>query len=205
MNGTRSTVRLTLVHPRRRKFPFSAVRRSLSSGLAVEATCWGCPPAVALSSIVLDQSVDETAGLQLVERVKFSRAKHVEAQALDVTPLKLVLGDEFADEGFLLLRAAPDGRCSVLLRSMSFTGSVLLIWNKPSVLDFRINAALQGEVETSAFLCHSVDVGDLCLYGDRELVAAVPRKAEAFAVIGYEFECHCCFGCSQTRKRLIRR
>ena len=141
--------------------------------------------------MVLDQTVDETAGLELVEGVKFVSAKHLLGEPFDVLSFETVVGNEFADESLLLFRAAPDRRStSIAVLPRSLTGSIFMIRYESGGLNFLIHTLLQGEVESTAFGCHIVDVGDFGFDTDAELMTAVAWEPEAFAVIGDEFKCH---------------
>ena len=68
--------------------------------------------------------------------------------------------------------------------------SISLVRDKSRALDFVVHALLERVVEAVAFARHIVDIADLGLDADRELVARIAGKSQAFRVIGNEFECH---------------
>ena len=62
--------------------------------------------------------------------------------------------------------------------------------NKPGVLDFLIDRALQKIIELLAFGFDLADVREFDFDGYRGAVAAVLRQTELLAVVGAEFDCH---------------
>jgi hypothetical protein len=143
-----------------------------------------------------EDSLNEAGGLELVQLLD-PYSEHITAGFFDLALVELVLVHELEDEIPLLLRAGPSVSIGVAVtRSAACVAcggrrpAILFVGDKSGALDFLVNALLERLVKAGAFPRNVVDAGDLGLDADRELVARIPRKTEAFRVIGNEFECH---------------
>lgn len=159
----------------------------------------------AATAMLVEDAINETAGLELVQ-FPDPDAEHLMCSVVNLPLVEVMLGDEFEDEIPLFVRAGPGVAVDVGGMPVAVGGSALtivvaiagrfpvdpvsIIGDKTRVLDLLVNALLERLVEAGAFGRHVVNVADLGLDGDRELVARIPRQAEAFRVIGNEFECH---------------
>ena len=115
--------------------------------------------------------------------------------------IHLVVTDDAQDEPALTIRAVP--RVSISARLLMTVVTVVGLMsadvapiavsglrNKPGVLDFLIDRALQKIIELLAFGFDLADVREFDFDGYREAVAAVLRQTELLAVVGAEFDCH---------------
>ena len=157
-----------------------------------------------LASVVSDYPVDQPRCLEFVE-FSDSDAEHVTTGVVNLPFVELVVINELQDEVPLLVAAAPGitvavcvtiavaisvGAVGGAVASTLLTDSVSVSGHEARALDLLIHTALKRVVEAGAFSCYVVDVADLGLDADRELVARIPRQAEAFRIIGDQSECH---------------
>jgi hypothetical protein len=130
--------------------------------------------------VVVEDAVNETAGLKLVELLN-PDAEHLPAGFIHLPLVELVLNHEFDDECLLFPRAGPgmaiglgigvavavcrDGVTVADITSL-LADTVSLIRDEAGVLDLLVNALLKRLVKPDAFAGHVVDVGDLGLDAD---------------------------------------
>jgi hypothetical protein len=158
--------------------------------------------------MVIKDPINETRRLELIKLLD-PDAEQLLADPVDFTFVEVVFIHELEDELLLPFRAGPGVPVGGVTIGMAISvggagGSaygrlvavgttilaIPLIRDEPSVLDFLINALLERLIEAGAFGFDFVDIANLGLDADGELVARIPRQAEAFRVVGDQFKCH---------------
>ena len=151
--------------------------------------------ATLVSAVGVDEFIDETRGLHLVELLD-ALAEALASEVIDLLLVQRVLIDELQDE-FLLLVAAPPaiiatgrvpGGGMIALGGVpvnrTVVHAVVMRRDESGVEDLLVDVGLEQFVDAPCFLGDVIGGHQFGLHGDAELVTRVARKSQAFAVVG---------------------